>query len=150
VIQVDGKAFLADLRALEADLHKETAEAMKHAVEEAERNAKTTMLFKDRTGTLRNEITSWATTTHGELSANAPYARFVESGTVPHRITPRGAYPLRFYWEKVGTHVEFWSVNHPGTKAMPFMERAGEWGGAVLYDGLSAFTQDAISRFNGK
>jgi len=44
-------------------------------------------------------------------------------GTKPHPIPVGGAkaqqkrgYPLRFYWEKVGRVVSFWSVNHPGYK----------------------------------
>lgn len=42
-------------------------------------------------------------------------------GTKAHPIPKGGSteqikkgYPLRFYWEKVGKVVTFWSVNHPG------------------------------------
>lgn len=59
---------------------------------------------------------------------------FIVHGTRPHQI-PRGGsaaqlakgYPLRFYWEKgpkgPGIYY-FWSVNHPGTKPNPFIDRA--------------------------
>lgn len=145
-IAVDGKAFLRDLKQLEQDLHNDTKEAMQHAVEEAERHAKTTALFQDRTGVLRSQIVSWHTDTTGEVAANASYARWVESGTQPHLIV--GNPFLRFEWR--GEWVSFRAVNHPGTQPRPFMQRAGEWGEAVLFDGLSAFTQDAIRKFNSR
>lgn len=53
-----------------------------------------------------------------------PYAGFVRWGTRPHVIRARRAPALRFYWDKVGRVVFFKSVNHPGTKPNPFMERA--------------------------
>ena len=53
-----------------------------------------------------------------------PYAGYVMYGTRPHRIVARNAPALRFFWPKVGRVVFFKSVNHPGTKANRFMERA--------------------------
>lgn len=63
---------------------------------------------------------------------------FIKLGTRPH-IIPRGGsaaqlakgYPLSFYWEKgprgPGWY-HFWSVQHPGTKANPFIHRSlDEW-----------------------
>lgn len=54
----------------------------------------------------------------------APYAIPVHEGSRPHRITARRAPMLSFYWSKVGRHVTFFSVNHPGTKARPFLRNA--------------------------
>lgn len=54
----------------------------------------------------------------------APYAIPVHEGSRPHRITARRAPMLSFYWTKVGRHVKFFSVNHPGTKARPFLRNA--------------------------
>lgn len=54
-----------------------------------------------------------------------PLGTWILEGTPPHVIRPRGVgYPLRFYWPKVGREVKFMHVNHPGTKANPFMGRA--------------------------
>lgn len=145
-VSIDGSGFLRDLKQLEEDLKKETKEAMRYAVEEAERHAKTTSLFNDRTGYLRLSVMGKAEDTEGEISANTPYAKFVEAGTSPHVIT--GNPWLTFYWQKAGSWVRFRRVNHPGTAPRPFMEKAGEWGGMVLYDGLSAFTQDIIRKYN--
>lgn len=59
------------------------------------------------------------------LSDPQPLGKFIRLGTKPHLITPRGSgYPLRFFWKKVGRNVAFYSVNHPGTKPNPYMERA--------------------------
>jgi len=48
-------------------------------------------------------------------------------GTKPHPIPVGGSkaqlqkgYPLRFYWEKVGRVVSFYSVSHPGYKGNPW------------------------------
>jgi hypothetical protein len=54
-----------------------------------------------------------------------PLGRFIVKGTKAHSITPKGpGYPLRFYWPKMGRVVYFYHVNHPGTKANPFVGRA--------------------------
>jgi len=39
-------------------------------------------------------------------------------------------YPLRFYWERVGAVVFFWSVDHPGYKG-------GNWGAQVWADAMT-------------
>lgn len=49
------------------------------------------------------------------ITYTAPQAVYTEYGTEPHVIVPRGPYPLRFYWPKVGRVVYFWKVNHPGS-----------------------------------
>jgi hypothetical protein len=49
----------------------------------------------------------------------ASYARFVEFGTLPHRIMAKDAQAL--YWPGADHPVK--SVQHPGTKANPYMER---------------------------
>lgn len=54
----------------------------------------------------------------------APYAIPVHEGSKPHTIAARRAPMLSFYWTKVGRHVKFFSVNHPGTKARPFLRNA--------------------------
>lgn len=54
--------------------------------------------------------------------SSAPYANFVEHGTVPHRIEPRTARAL--HWQTGGIDMFSRGVNHPGTKANPFVEKA--------------------------
>lgn len=54
----------------------------------------------------------------------APYTIPVHEGSRPHKIIARRAPALSFYWAKVGRHVKFLSVNHPGTKARPFLRNA--------------------------
>lgn len=147
---IDGKAFRAELNALGREIvDKETRNAMREAVKEAERVAKATSAFKDVTGMLRKNIRgTLISKTEGQLVANTPYAEFIENGSRAHEIHARNAPMLSFFWEKKGQWVEFEWVNHPGTKATKFMEAAGDWGGNVLYDALEAYTSDAIRRFN--
>ena len=53
-----------------------------------------------------------------------PLTTWITEGTKPHRIVPKGSgYPLRFFWEKVGRVVHLMSVNHPGTRPNPFLDR---------------------------
>lgn len=78
-----------------------------------------------------------------DLEAPEPLTTFIVKGTKPHIIRARQARALRFYWPKVGmttfvpkkggfrTHVRggaLWIgkgyVEHPGTKANPFIGRA--------------------------
>lgn len=61
---------------------------------------------------------------HGSVRADADYAVYVHQGTRPHVIRPRRAKVLRF---PVGGRTVFArSVNHPGTRARPFLRNAGE------------------------
>ena len=58
------------------------------------------------------------------VTASAPYARYVHEGTRPHVIRARRGGALRFHWDKVGREVFFASVQHPGSRANPFMMTA--------------------------
>lgn len=59
----------------------------------------------------------------GSVEDHAHYALYVHEGTRPHTIQPRTAQALRF---EIGGRVVFSKlVNHPGTKARPFLLNAG-------------------------
>lgn len=80
------------------------------------------------TGRLKASIT-WnvkvqGTDVKGTSGSDLDYAIFPERGTKPHRIVPRRAPHLRFYWRRVGHVVRFNSVNHPGSAAQNYMTRA--------------------------
>lgn len=53
---------------------------------------------------------------------NVEYAPYVENGTRPHVIRPRTKKALRF--RVGGQFVIVAKVNHPGTRAQPFLSRA--------------------------
>jgi hypothetical protein len=56
------------------------------------------------------------------VGSDVEYAQMVHDGTRPHVIRPRNAQVLRF---RVGGQVVFARVvNHPGTRAQPFLDRA--------------------------
>lgn len=56
------------------------------------------------------------------VGSDVEYAAMVNDGTRPHVIRPRNAQVLRF---RVGGRVVFAKVvNHPGTRARPFLDRA--------------------------
>jgi HK97 gp10 family phage protein len=80
------------------------------------------------TGRLRNSITYrvYIDKKMAEVGTNVEYAQAVEYGTRPHKIRPHGKYPL--VWKKDGEKRAAWSVNHPGTKAQPFMRPAVDEG----------------------
>ena len=65
----------------------------------------------------------WITTTGaaGEVWSDLPQAQWVNDGTRPHYIQPRGNWPLRFFWRKVGKTVRLAYVRHPGQRAQHFM-----------------------------
>lgn len=56
------------------------------------------------------------------VSTNVEYAPYVENGTRPHVIRPRRKKALRF--RTAGGVVIVAKVNHPGTRAQPFLSRA--------------------------
>lgn len=80
------------------------------------------------------------------VSTPQPLGRFIIEGTKPHIITPKGSgYPLRFYWEKMGRVVHFYSVNHPGTKPNPFTKRALERWTPVSRQELNRIARDWVA-----
>lgn len=81
------------------------------------------------TGNLRNSIRQEPVKVEGarvsfSVVADADYASFVHDGTRPHVITPKSAKVLAF--RAGGTMVFASRVNHPGTKARPFLRNALE------------------------
>lgn len=81
------------------------------------------------TGNLRNSIRQEPVKVSGgvvsfSVVADADYASFVHDGTRPHVIRPRNAKVLAF--SAGGTMVFASKVNHPGTKARPFLRNALE------------------------
>lgn len=81
-----------------------------------------------RTGHLgrsvREDPQTWPSPLHvsGGVTAHAKYAAAVHQGSRPHVIRPRTKKALAFVWR--GQPVVFRSVNHPGTKARPFLLNA--------------------------
>lgn len=103
-------------------------DAVRHAAQEGAAEAKRLAPIGQRTegrtpGQLRAGITARFLSSNGrgvqwEILSIAPYSRYVEGGTKPHRIEPRNASMLRFV---VGGDVVFaHGVNHPGTRPIPF------------------------------
>ena len=60
----------------------------------------------------------------GEIFAGADYAAAVEFGTQPHKIVAKNGKALVF--KKDGKTIFAKSVNHPGTRAQPFLFPAWE------------------------
>jgi hypothetical protein len=83
-----------------------------------------------RPGTLRDSINKRlvnAATDLGfaaEVGTDDPVGFWHHEGTQPHRILPRRAPALVFYWPKVGHVVSLPAVNHPGTRPNRFLTRA--------------------------
>jgi HK97 gp10 family phage protein len=77
-------------------------------------------------GRLRDSINisrgSGAGGAQARITSTAPYAKFVTSGTGPHVIEPRQARAL--HWSTRGQDAFAARVNHPGTKANPFVHDA--------------------------
>lgn len=58
----------------------------------------------------------------GGVTSHAPYSIYVHQGTAPHVIRPRNASALKF--EAGGRTIFASSVQHPGTRARPFLTNA--------------------------
>lgn len=80
------------------------------------------------TGTLKNSI-NWSFTEVGEnvrsrVGSDLVYANSVHGGQPARIIVPVRAKHLRFYWRRTGRVETFNWVDHPGTKAQPYLTRA--------------------------
>jgi HK97 gp10 family phage protein len=74
------------------------------------------------TGALQQSILSLITYPIGTVTVGSKYGIFVEQGTRPHLISPKTKKAL--FWAGAAYPVK--AVNHPGTKANPFFQRAIE------------------------
>jgi hypothetical protein len=79
----------------------------------------TTGAVPRRTGTLEKSFVWESQGLTATWGPRASYARFVEFGTAPHRIWPNEKKAL--WWPGMPWPVAY--VNHPGSKANPYMER---------------------------
>lgn len=95
-----------------------------------------------RTGRLRQSIKIDVHQDRIVIGPHTEYAAFVEFGTKPHVIRPKGKKALSFFVG--GQRITVKSVNHPGTRAKPFVRPAFEdW-----VDTLGALVAEAnVKRF---
>jgi hypothetical protein len=74
-----------------------------------------------KTGFLRDSVTAEFTANGFNVFPTAPYAKFVDQPTKPHRIFPSSARVLR--WFDGGQPIFSAFVQHPGTKGFFFIKR---------------------------
>ena len=112
--------FAIKIKGKAASCAKEIALAIKKSTLSIERQAKQNLASNGsvKTGHLRRSITHKLSNTEGEVhTSNVAYAIGVEKGTRPHTIRPKNKKML--YWQGASHPVR--QVNHPGSKAKPFL-----------------------------
>jgi hypothetical protein len=83
---------------------------------------------------LRDALTVSTQTTETGFTTELAYpvdkALWLEEGTEPHEIMPRGpGYPLSFYWPRLGRVAHYMRVMHPGSNKHVgwFSRRIAHW-----------------------
>lgn len=102
---------------------KEASNIVKKTLYNIEKDAKQNLDANGNvdTGRLKGSITTNIIGQfNGEVGTNVEYANIIEEGSRPHAIRPNKKKYL--YWQGAEHPVK--EVNHPGTKASPFMEPA--------------------------
>lgn len=136
-VAVDAGRTLEGLALLEARILRASTLAVAAGVEAAEKAAKGTVLWKDRTTNTRGTI-------HGDAAAGFVTAggasKFLENGTRAHII--RGNPTLRFV--VAGTVIYRHMVRHPGTKATHFMAEAAHIGEMAMVYAAEMLVGEAI------
>lgn len=120
---------MARIRLDRADLRRVIRDASARELRTAGRQVvnRAKVLAPVDTGRLRASIEgqlnrTWTLRPRFTVGSNVEYAPYVHDGTRPHVIRPRNAQALRF---QVGGRVVYARVvNHPGTRARPFLDRA--------------------------
>lgn len=120
---------MARIRLDRAELNRTMQNASRRELREASRQVvnRAKVLAPVRTGRLRSSIRAepprfFSLRGSVTVGSDLEYAAFVNDGTRPHVIRPRRAQVLRF---QIGGRTVFAKVvNHPGTKARPFLDRA--------------------------
>jgi hypothetical protein len=141
---INSDAFRASLAAILVAIQRNAHQALKIAVDVAEKSAKDSGLYTSRTGLLRalTKGSVSAVSLTGKLVSAAPYARFVEDGTQPHVISVKGGGSLSFV--SGGQRRFARTVHHPGTAPRPFMQVARDLGEQTLEYALELATEAAV------
>jgi hypothetical protein len=144
MIQIEASEFLRNLATIERRVLDAARLGVDQVAKVAYRSARETTLFKDQTGELRGTLDILDRGTYGRrLTAPAKHARYIESGSKPHRITAKNVPFLRFV---IGGKVFYKrSVNHPGTAARPFMQNAAAAGAQAMAVILNEAAERAVS-----
>jgi hypothetical protein len=125
-MHIDSSAFVEWFKAAEEKLKTQTRRALELTAEASIIYAKTTTLFKRRTGALHSSLKPRIFgNTRARVSADGGHAHFIENGTKAHWIPKSNSGKrkmLRFMWN--GEIIFRRRVWHPGTKARPFMKAA--------------------------
>ena len=111
-------------KAVKIDLNKEVLKSALRITAQAKRNLYNNRSIK--TSNLWKSITyRHIPSKHGaEVYTDVFYAPYVEDGTQPHIIKVKNAKAL--HWISGNKHIFAKSVNHPGTRAKPFMKPAAD------------------------
>lgn len=152
-LRINSEAFAKSLRGAGATFDRLVMVALRRTVQLAETTAKTSRLYKSHTYKLRESIkgevfggfggVTGAGAVGGRVTASAPYAAFVESGTKAHDIFPRRKTVLRFVQNGAVRFARH--VRHPGTAPRPFMAEA-KARATPLFESL---LQEAVARAFG-
>lgn len=143
-IEVDGERAINSLRSLRNAFQHSVQETTRVTLEEVERHAKATTLFRDKTKTTRGSIHAVVEgMTRGFVEAGGA-AQFLENGTQAHEIWAHAGGMLRF--EIAGTVFFRRMVHHPGTVPRPFMQQARDHGQQVADFAAEFYLDEAIRR----
>lgn len=119
---VEHAAFTRWFKDAAEQIKTHTKRALELTTEAAIIYAKTSSLYKKRTGALHQSLRSRVSSASAQVSADGGHAHFVENGTRPHPIEAKNARVLRFVMN--GEVVFRQRVYHPGTEPRPFMKEA--------------------------
>ena len=120
----DLKRFAVEMKVKAKDKGK-VADAIRKSTLSVEAKAKSNLTANGsvKTGHLRRGIAHKLSQTEGEVhTSNIKYAKGVEEGVKPHKIKPKRGKAL--YWQGAKHPVKY--VNHPGSKAKPYLVPALE------------------------
>jgi len=99
----------------------------------------------ERTGRLKSTVRAETGQNHVNIivgGSQAPYARFLEFGTRPHRILPRYKKALRFETEEGIVFAR--RVMHPGVRGLFYLKRAAEMLGGELAENLGRLVKEVF------
>ena len=97
-----------------------------------------------KTGLTANTITKQVNGLTAVIGPTTSYAPFIEFGTAPHIIQPRGSGCLAFT-SKSGDMVFTRLVHHPGTRPNPFVQRTADIVSEGIPENFSDLWQETIS-----
>lgn len=136
--------FVKDIKRAGGDARPLIKAALFNSSREVQRNVR--QRAPHRTGALQRSVLQTIAYPTAKVTVDEKYGEYIEKGTAPHLITPKGKKAL--FWK--GAPNPYKSIKHPGTKAKPFFAPGVEASSEYIAEQFKKVINRLVSELAGR